>query len=300
MTITSRIRQTIETVRDSCPRRARVVAVAALGTGLALATGALAQDEEVLARVNGTEITVADVAAATEIYADQLGAMPEDARRSVLVDALIELRIVADAAKAANIDAGEAYKHQMAFLEAQTLRFVFMSREVASAVTEDKVRKAYDEQVARLPDVEEMRLRHILAATEQEAVEVIDVLNSGKDFAEVAQARSMDSASKAKGGDLGFMATGQSIAEVDAAAARFQPGEFTSAPVKSPFGYHIVKLEERRQRPAPAYEAVSPQIRATLGAAEARRIVAELRAKAKIEKLILDLSPPASNDDYED
>ncbi len=299
MTMKDRIRGATTTVRDFRARRARSAA-AALVTGLVLATGALAQDEEVLARVNGTAITAADVTAATQIYADQLGEMPEDARRSVLVDALIELRIVADAAKAANIDAEETYKRQMAFLEAQTLRSVFISREVTSAVTDDQVRKAYDEQVARLPGVEEVRLRHILLATEQEAAEVIDELNSGRDFAEVAQARSMDPASRAKGGDLGFMAAGKSIAEVDAAAATLQPGEFMTAPVESPFGYHVVKLEERRQRPAPDYEAVSPQIRATLEAAEARRIIAELRARAKIEKLIPDVSPPSSNDDHKD
>ena len=258
---------------------------------------AYAQDSDVVARVNGRDITAADLAVAEEMYSQQLGSMPEDAKRSVLVNALIELRVIADAARDEGVADNAAYKRQIAFFEAQTLRSVFMDTEVAAAVTDEAVRAAYDEQAAKIPPVEEVRLRHILLATKEAADEVIKALQSGQDFAAIAIERSLDTTSKEKGGDLGFVVAGQTIAEVDAAAASLQPGQFTASAVQSPFGFHVVKVEERRQRPAPAFDTISDQIRQSLQAAEEKRIVDTLRANAKVEKLVPDVAPPAGADD---
>lgn len=268
-------------------------------TILTLAPLAYSQDSEVLARVNGNEITAADLALAEEMYAQQLGQMPEDAKRSVLVDALIELRIISDAARAAGATDQDAYKRQMAFFEAQTLRSVFLDQRVASAVTDTAVRAAYDAQVAQIPPVLERRLRHILLGSEDEAQQVIEALNSGRPFAELAQERSADEVSKPNGGDLGFAAEGQTLPEVEAAAARLEPGEFTQEPVASAFGFHVVMLEEERNRPAPPFDAVAGQIRQSLEGSEERRIISELRASAEIEKLVPDVSPPQPDDGHD-
>jgi len=258
---------------------------------------AYAQDSDVVARVNGRDITAADLAVAEEMYSQQLGSMPEDAKRSVLVNALIELRVIADAARDEGVADNAQYKRQMAFFGAQTLRSVFMDTEVAAAVTDEAVRAAYDEQAAKIPPIEEVRLRHILLPTKEAADEVIKALQSGQDFAAIAIERSLDTTSKGKGGDLGFVVAGQTIAEVDAASASLQPGQFTAVAVQSPFGFHVVKVEERRQRPAPAFDTISDQIRQSLQAAEEKRIVDTLRANAKVEKLVPDVAPPAGADD---
>ena len=135
--------------------------------------------------------------------------------------------------------------------------------------------------------------------SESDAVEVIEALKGGKAFAELAQERSADEVSKVKGGDLGFVAEGQVVPEVDAAAAKLQPGEFTQSPVASAFGFHVVLVEETRNRPAPAFEAVAPQVRQALEATEERRIISELRAAAKVEKLVPDVAPPEGDDGHE-
>ncbi|WP_237684362.1 peptidylprolyl isomerase [Pseudaminobacter soli (ex Zhang et al. 2022)] len=233
------------------------------------------------------------------MYSQQLGQMPEDAKRSVLVDALIELKIVADAARAANVAEQDAYKRQLAFFEAQTLRSLFLEQRVAAAVTDAAVRAAYAEQAAKIPPVLERRLRHILLRSESDALEVISALKAGRAFAELAEERSVDELSKQNGGDLGFIAEGQIMPEIDAVAAKLQPGEFTQTPVATAFGFHVVWLEATRNRPAPPFDAVAPQIRQALAASEERRIISELRAAAKVEKLIADVTPPEAEDGHE-
>ena len=263
------------------------------------ASPASAEENKVVARVNGIEITAADVAVAAEMYASQLGKMPDDARLSVIVDELITLRLASEAAKVANIDDDANYKRQIAFFEAQTLRSVFLAGEVAKRVDDAVVRKAYDDQLAKIPPVEELRLRHILLATEAEARDVINALEGGMDFAELAAERSQDEASKAEGGDLGYLASGQSMAEIDAAAAALKVGTHTREPVRSAFGFHVLKLEERRTRPAPPFEAMAGQIRASLEQAATQAIMVELRTGASVEKLVPDVAPPAADDGHD-
>ena len=264
-----------------------------------LGSAALAQDTNIVGRVNGQEITADDLALAEQLYGPQLAQMPPDARRSILVDALIDMKIVSAAARAANVTGQDAYKRQLAFLEDQTLRALYLEQQVEEAVTDSVVRATYDEQAERIPPVTERRLRHILLGSEGDAAEVIEALKGGKAFVELAQERSADEVSRVKGGDLGFVAEGQILPEIDAAAANLQPGEYTQTPVASAFGFHVVLLEETRNRPAPAFESVAPQIRQALKAAEERRIIAELKEGAKIEKLVPDVAPPQGEDGHE-
>ena len=274
-----------------------LVGTTILSLSLPLGSIAVAQDTSVVGRVNGQDITADDLAIAEQMYSQQLGQMPADAKRSLLVDALIDLRIVAEAARTANVPEQDSYKRQLAFFEDQTLRSLFLEQRVAEVVTDAAVRAAYDEQAAKIPLVLERRLRHILLRSESDALDVIDALKGGKTFQELAQERSADEVSKINGGDLGFVAEGQVLPEIDVAAAKLQPGEFTQTPVASAFGFHVVLLEETRNRPAPAFESVAPQIRQALEATEERRIIAELKAGAKVEKLVPDVAPPQGEDD---
>ena len=170
-----------------------------------LGSAALAQDTNIVGRVNGQDITADDLALAEQMYGPQLAQMPPDARRSILVDALIDMKIVSAAARAANVTGQDAYKRQLAFLEDQTLRALFLEQRVERAVTDSIVRATYDEQAARIPPVTERRLRHILLDSEGDAVEVIEALKEGKAFVELAREHSADEVSRVKGGDLGFV-----------------------------------------------------------------------------------------------
>ena len=259
---------------------------------------AIAQQSDVVARVNGADITAQDYAIAVQMYGQQLAEMPDDAKKSMIVDALIEARLMSDAARNAGIADDDEFKRQIAFFEAQTLQSIFLAREVSKRVDDNSVRKAYDDQLAAMPKVEETRLRHILLPTMEAANEAIAELNSGKDFATVAKERSSDPASKDNGGDLGFSAQGQTLSEIESAASKLQPGQFAPSPVKSAFGYHVVKVDERRPRPAPPFESLAGEIKQALLADEARRIASELRASAKVEKLVPDVKPPESDDGH--
>ncbi|KND16529.1 peptidylprolyl isomerase [Pannonibacter phragmitetus] len=286
------------TILSSTPSKSlRRLALALL---MATASGsAFAQSDEVVARVNGSDITRADVAVAEEMYSPQLGTMPADARLSVIVDTLIEMKIISDAAKSAGIEDRDDYKRQLQFFEQQTLRAIFMEQKAAKAVTDDAIRQIYDRQVGSMPVVSERRLRHILVASEDEAKDIITALGKGGSFAELAAERSLDAVSKVNGGDLGFVAEGQTIPEVDKAARGLEAGDYTKEPVRSAFGFHVIQLEESRDRPPPAFELVEPQIRQSLTAAEERRISGELRATASVEKLVPDVAPPQEDDGHD-
>lgn len=271
-------------LKSSAALRIAVAVMACLAT-----TVAAPQENGVLARVNGADITSADVAFASRMWGARLGDLPDDAKTSVLVNALIEVRLVAQAAKAANVPESEAYKQQIAFLEAQTLRSVYVDGKIAERVTDEAVRKAYDEQVAKIPAVEEYRASHILVASLQDANDVVGALKDGEDFAQLAKERSLDEVSREKGGDLGFIGSGEMIEEFEKAAASLKPGEYAAVPIKTAFGFHVVKLVERRPRPAPSYDDLSGQIRASLEASTTRDVLEDLRAKAKVEKFIPDV-----------
>jgi peptidyl-prolyl cis-trans isomerase C len=281
----------------------RLITGIVAGSGIALAVmGASladAQEDRVVARVNGIEIRQSDVDVAAEMYGGQLADMPDDARLSLLVDALIDGRLASDAAKAVGIDKEPAVRSRLAFFETQTLRSAFLDREIAKRVTDEAVRKAYETEIAGMSFPDEFRASHILVATEPEAVEVIAALSGGADFAETARARSLDEASREKGGDLGFVEAGTILPEIERAAIVLAPGEFSRQPVESAFGFHVVRLDERRAQPAPPFDQVAPQIRAALERQAAAAIMAEVRAPAAVEKLVPDVAPPAADDGHD-
>ncbi|MBX3532167.1 MAG: peptidylprolyl isomerase [Rhizobiaceae bacterium] len=271
---------------------ASAIALAVLGASLAEG-----QEDAIVARVNGLEIRQFDVDVAAEMYGGQLGDMPDDARLSLLVDALIDGRLAADAAKVAGIDKTAEVRARLGFLETQTLRAAFLDTEVAKRVTDEAVRKVYDNEVAKTPFPDEFRASHILVATEQEARDIIEALKGGTDFAETARAKSLDEASREKGGDLGFVEAGTILPEIESAAAALAPGAFSQEPVASAFGFHVVRLEERRTQPAPSFEEVAPQIRAAMERQAAAAVMAEVKAAATVEKLVPDVAPPAGGAD---
>ncbi|MFC0809010.1 peptidylprolyl isomerase [Ensifer sp. P24N7] len=254
-------------------------------------TSAPAQEgrDEVLARVNGTEIRASDTVIAEQMYGGLDASATPEAKRSALVDALIELKVVSDAAIEAGVENDSEYQRQIALLKQQALRAAYVKKLVSDVVTEEAVSKAYADRIGSIPAVEEIRLKHIVVATEQDAATVIEGLKSGKTFEDLAQQYSNDEVSKAKGGDLGFVAVGQLLPELDAAAATMKAGDVSATAIKSTFGYHVLKLEERRQRPVPPLSEVAGQIRASLEQAAAQQVVQSLKAKGSIEKLIPDV-----------
>ncbi len=261
--------------------------------------GSTVSAADVVARVNGQDITSADVDIAGKLYAGSAGSMPTEARLSMLVDALIEFRVVADAAKVAGFDQDADYKRQVALLQEQVLRTMFVEKSARSMVKDQMVKDTYDVQVAKIPRVDEVRVRHILLPTENEALAALQAVKDGAAFEVVAAERSKDETAKTNGGDLGYALQEQLLPEIVQAVSKLKPGETASAPVKTSFGFYVVKLEDRRARPLPPFAAVSGQIRGSLENDAASKIIANLKSKATIEKLVPDVAPPAEADGHD-
>lgn len=253
-------------------RLLRTICLAAL-LGAAPTIGSFAQEapapeaapaavapETVVATVGGEPITEADLSFAAEDLAQDLAQMPAEERRAFLLRVLIDMKVMAGAAKEAGMDQTELFAQRLKYLEERALRRAYFADAIAGQVTEEAIRAEYDAFVAQFQPAEEVHARHILVETKEEADAIKAELDAGGDFAAIAQEKSIDPGSGANGGDLGFFAKGMMVPEFETAAfALANPGD-VSAPVQSQFGFHIIKLEEKRQSAPPAFEQVAPQI----------------------------------------
>jgi len=258
-------------------------AAAVLALVLAAAGPALAQDE-VVATVDGAPISAADVEIALESIGATLDQVPEGERRGAVVDLLIDMQLIAAAAERDGLAEGEDFARRLAFLRRQALRDAYFAEKVENAIGEADVRARYDEEVAQIPPRQEIRARHILVEDEGEAKRLIAELKAGASFEELAKAHSKDPGSGARGGDLGFFGEGQMVPSFEQAAFALYPGEITDAPVQSRFGWHIIKKEEAREVPPPAYDDVKDQVRDIIVRERFIGALDKLRAAATIDR----------------
>ncbi|RTL53742.1 MAG: peptidylprolyl isomerase [Bradyrhizobiaceae bacterium] len=243
-----------------------------------------AQDANaVVAKVNGSEIRQSDVTAAESELGPSLAQMDPAARRDAIITFLIDLKIVAKAAEDKKIADTPEFKQKMAFLRSRVLMDNLLAQEGKAAVNDASMKKVYEEAAKQITGEEEVHARHILVDTEDQAKEVIAELKKGADFAELAKKKSKDPGAS-DGGDLGFFTKDQMVPEFSAAAFALKPGEI-SEPVKSQFGWHVIKVEEKRPRKAPDFDQVKPQIEAFVVRKAQADYVAKLRSEAKIERM---------------
>ena len=251
--------------------------------------------DTVLARVDGQPITMADLAAAAQELPQELRGTPPNVLYPLLLDQVIAGRAVTAAARRAGLDRDEAVMARIRRAEEQELQQAWLTAEIGSRVTDAAVRARYDQQIASRPAEEEVHARHILVPTEAEARAALAEVRGGADFAEVARRRSTGPGSR-EGGDLGFFRRGDMVPEFAAAAFALQAGQISENPVQSPFGWHVIKVEERRQATPPAFEEVAQAIRQQLLEAEVQGAVERARAAAQVERFNLDGSTPRPTD----
>jgi peptidyl-prolyl cis-trans isomerase C len=243
---------------------------------------AVAQNSVVVAKVNGKTITEADVRLAEAEIGGDLGSLPDSTKRRVLIEFLIENQLFADAAEGAKLGSGAAFNDRLQYWRRRSLRDAYFDKTIKDTVNDGDAKKFYDQQVSALKPEEEVRARHILVESKDKAVEVSQKLAHGGDFAQLAKEHSKDAGSKDQGGELGFFSRGQMVPQFEEEAFKLKIGE-VGQPFETQFGWHIVKVDERRARPAPAFEAVKDRIRAAMMHQKAQQIAADLRGKAQIE-----------------
>lgn len=242
-------------------RAASLVALlATLPAGAVLAQeDAIANADAVVAVVGGQNITEADLAFAAEDMAQDLSQMPPEERRAFLVRILIDMKVMSQAAREAGMDQTEIFAQRQKYLEERALRRAYFNEAIAGAVTEEAARAEYDAFVQQFEPQPEVRASHILVETEEKANELKAEIDGGADFGELARENSIDPGA-ANGGDLGFFGRGMMVQPFEEAVfALANPGD-VSAPVQSQFGWHVIKLEEKRDSAPPSFEQVAPQI----------------------------------------
>jgi peptidyl-prolyl cis-trans isomerase C len=234
-------------------------------------------DDKVLATINGTSLTAGDIERYRERRPEQEGTQAE------LLQELINIELLVQDAERSKLDAGEEFKLEMEMTRrAMLAQFAVRNQVDGHPVTEEQMRKVYDEQVGQSAGKTEYHARHILLANEADAKKVIADLDAGGDFVALAKERSTGP-SGPQGGDLGFFEPGQMVPEFSQAAIALEPGTYTKTPVKTQFGWHVILLEETRKIEGPSFEQVKPQIENMLQSMQVREYLEGLRSKAEIE-----------------
>ncbi len=166
--------------------------------------------------------------------------------------------------------------------EAILIRELFGEFQKANPVTDNDVKAEYDKFVAANSG-KEYKARHILVEKEDEAKALIAQLKRGGKFEDIAKKSSKDPGSGANGGDLGWASAGKYVKEFSEAMVKLKKGQLTDAPVKSQFGFHVIRLDDERETQLPKFEEVKPQILQQLQQQKLARYQQELRGKAKVE-----------------
>jgi peptidyl-prolyl cis-trans isomerase C len=243
-----------------------------------------AQDANpVLAKVNGAEIRASDVALAEEELGPSLAQMDPATKKENVLSFLIDMKIVSKEAEDKKIADRDDFKTRLAFARNRLLMDNLLAVEGKAATTDENMKKVYEEAAKQITGEQEVHARHILVETEDQAKKVEADLKKGADFAELAKKESKDPGAS-DGGDLGFFTKDQMVPEFSAAAFALEPGKI-SDPVKTQFGWHIIKVEEKRTRKAPDFEQVKPQIETYVVRKAQADYVAKLRTAAKVERM---------------
>jgi peptidyl-prolyl cis-trans isomerase C len=237
----------------------------------------------VLAKVNGAEIRQSDVTIAEEELGPSLAQMDPATKHENVVSFLIDMKIVAKAAEDKKIADRDDFKAKLAFARNRILMDNLLAVEGKAAITDGAMKKVYEDAAKQITGEQEVHARHILVESEDDAKAVEEELKKGADFAELAKKKSKDPGAS-DGGDLGFFTKEQMVPEFSAVAFALEPGKI-SAPVKSQFGWHVIKVEEKRTRKAPDFEQVKPQIETYVARKAQSEYVTKLREAAKVERL---------------
>ncbi|MDE1900410.1 MAG: peptidylprolyl isomerase [Alphaproteobacteria bacterium] len=247
--------------------------------------------DPVVAIVNGQDIHRSDVMRELQMAGPQLQQLPPQLIYPQILQKLIATEVVSQKAYAAGMQNDPDVKKRLKGLEDQVVAEAYIHKEVEPKITDAKIKARYDELAAKFKPQDEVRARHILVKTKAEADEIIKELKAGADFAKLAEEKSKDTGSAKQGGDLGYFVHDAMVKPFADAAFAMKVGEISDTPVKTEFGYHIIKIEDRRKSSPPPLAEVKDQISDQLGQELANDEVKSLEASAKIQKFDINGQP---------
>ncbi|MTJ83583.1 MAG: parvulin peptidyl-prolyl isomerase [Telmatospirillum sp.] len=270
-------------------RNLRAALLAAVMTAVAVPVFA-ADADPVVATINGKEIHRSAVVQAQQAI-PQLRQMPLDAVYDQLLDHVVTGQLLLDQARQMKLDDDPQVKSAVEDAHNRILQQAYLSKRVEADISEDAVKQRYEEVKKTLPPKEEVKVRHILLDSEADAKKVIADLKGGAKFEDLAKAKTKDPSGTANGGDLGYIGKGDTVPEFSEAAFKLKPGEVSKTPVKSQFGWHVIKVEDRRMAPPPSYDEVKGAIRNELAQKDVQTVIEGLKAQAQVKKFNADGTP---------
>jgi peptidyl-prolyl cis-trans isomerase C len=267
------------------------VALLSLLAAPVFAADASKAEDPVVARVNGDELHRSDVLRELQMGGSQLQQVPPQVIYPKILQNMITTKIISQKGYAEGMQNDKEVKERVKTLEAQVVADAYIHKLIGPKITEAKIKERYDQLSSKFKPQDEVRARHILVKTEDEANDVIKELKGGADFAKVAEEKSKDTGSAKQGGDLGYFVHDAMVKAFADAAFDMKVGEISDKPVKTEFGYHIIKVEDKRKSSPPPIAEVKDQIANQLFQEMTNDEVKALEAKAKIEKFNIDGSP---------
>ena len=261
-----------------------------LVAGLAALPALAADKDPVAASVNGTDIHVSQVAE----FQRALGPQAAQAPYAMVLDLKINNMLISDAARKENLQNDAEVKRAVRDAEDDILKRAWLEKKMrATDIPESVMKQRYDAAAAEYKPEDEVHARHILVETEDQAKAIISDLRNGSSFDDLAKTKSKDPSAAQNGGDLGYFTKGDMVPQFADAAFAMKVGETSAEPVKSPFGWHVIKIEDRRVKPMPSFDEVKPAIREHLLRESVQQAVLDMRNKAKIKRFNPDGTPLA-------
>jgi peptidyl-prolyl cis-trans isomerase C len=248
-----------------------------------LAAARAEDDNPVVARANGVDIHLSDLAFAEEEIGSNMPQMPPDQKRDYLITYLTDVIIVSQAAEKQKLNERDDIRSRLAFDHNRVLMEAMLQDAGKAALSDEALHKVYDEAVKQMGNEQEVHARHILVPTEDEAKAIAAELKKGADFATLAKEKSKDPGA-ADGGDLGYFTKDQMVPEFSDAAFKLDKGQI-SDPVHTQFGWHIIKIEDKRTKPTPTFDQVKAQLTNYVEHRAQAEMVDNLRKTATIERL---------------
>lgn len=239
------------------------------------------ESERVVAVVNGEKITLGTIEKIKKSN-PQLSAMPMKAVYPLLIDNLVDMSVIYQAGSAEKIQKTSEFKETMKEMEKNIVARLYLDKKIKEKQTKESLLAAYEQYKKDNPPVEEMSAAHILLKTEKEARDIINKLDKGADFAELANKFSENKG--LEGGELGYFSRELMVPEFSEVAFKLKEGEYTKVPVKTQFGWHVIKAGDRRLAEVPSYEEVEKELISSQQSKLMEELVNDLKSKAKITK----------------
>ena len=243
-----------------------------------------AQNIPIVANVNNEDISLETMIHAMNELPPEIQSQPFMSYYEDLLERVIDIKLFAQEGKKMKLNEEPSVRAAIDFVIEKVLMQAFLSKYVQENIKEENLKASYNNFIADETSREEIKASHILMDTESEAIDVINMLNDGDDFAELAKNKSTGP-SGPSGGDLGWFKRGQMVPPFEKAAFSLNKNEITQRPVQTQFGWHVIKIFDKRIPEAPSYESMKNKLIQDLERKIVSKKIQDLRNDALIEKL---------------